>query len=71
MEVENVKAVQKQPYALPEGFEWSTIDLKNDVEAKSVYNLLLSNYVEDSDSQFRFAYPIEFLRWALLVPDYK
>lgn len=29
-----------------------------------------ANYVEDSESTFRFEYPIDFLKWALLVPDY-
>lgn len=28
------------------------------------------NYVEDSDHTFRFDYPVEFLRWALCIPDY-
>lgn len=27
--------------------------------------------MEDSEHTFRFDYPIEFLRWALLVPGYK
>jgi glycylpeptide N-tetradecanoyltransferase len=31
----------------------------------------MKNYVEDSDAQFRFGYPVDFLKWALLVPDYK
>ena len=30
-----------------------------------VYNLLASNYVEDDDSMFRFAYPQQFLQWSL------
>jgi glycylpeptide N-tetradecanoyltransferase len=30
----------------------------------------MKNYVEDSSNVFRFAYPVEFLRWALLVPEY-
>lgn len=28
------------------------------------------NYVEDSEHTFRFEYPTEFLKWALLVPGY-
>jgi glycylpeptide N-tetradecanoyltransferase len=35
-----------------------------------VYTLLKENYVEDSEASFRFDYPVEFLRWALLVPGY-
>jgi glycylpeptide N-tetradecanoyltransferase len=33
-----------------------------------LYEFLRDNYVEDSDNTFRFDYPIEFLKWALLVP---
>ena len=32
--------------------------------------MLRENYVEDSESTFRFDYPIEFIRWALAVPGY-
>jgi len=32
--------------------------------------LLRENYVEDSDGVFRFDYPVEFLRWTLLTPNY-
>jgi glycylpeptide N-tetradecanoyltransferase len=56
---------------LPPGFEWSTIDLKKDDQIKEVYELLTEHYVEDKDHKFRFDYPIEFLRWALLVSGYK
>jgi len=31
---------------------------------------LRDNYVEDKDASFRFDYQIDFLRWALTVPDY-
>ena len=65
-----LKDVKKEPYTLPEGFEWGAVDLKNDEEIKQVYDLLMNNYVEDSEATFRFAYTIEFLRWALLVPGY-
>lgn len=66
-----MKNVKKEPYNLPDGFEWSTIDLTNDEEAKEVYLLLRDNYVEDSENTFRFDYQVDFLRWALLVPGYK
>lgn len=67
---QDVKDIQKEPYTLPSGFEWSIIDLSNDEQAKEVYQLLRDNYVEDSEHTFRFDYPVEFLRWALLVPGY-
>jgi glycylpeptide N-tetradecanoyltransferase len=67
---QDLKDVKKEPYPLPAGFEWSTIDLTNEEQAKEVYVLLRDNYVEDSEHTFRFDYPIDFLRWALLIPGY-
>ena len=65
-----MKNVQKEAYALPAGFEWSTIDISKDEEVKELYEFLRDNYVEDHEHTFRFDYPIEFLRWALGVPGY-
>ena len=31
-----------------------------------MYTLLLENYVEDDDAQFRFAYSIDVLKWYTL-----
>ena len=36
-----------------------------------MYKLLNENYVEDDDAMFRFDYAIDFIRWALLLPDFK
>lgn len=71
IETKEVKDVKEMPYALPEGFEWSVIDLTNDKEMEEVFVLLKENYVEDTDSMFRFKYSIPFLRWALMIPEYK
>jgi glycylpeptide N-tetradecanoyltransferase len=70
IEHKKLKDVQKEPISLPAGFEWSNIDLKDDKQATEVYELLRDNYVEDSEHTFRFDYPVEFLRWALLIPGY-
>ena len=37
---------------------------------KELYVLLTENYVEDDDNMFRFDYSPEFLRWALMPPEY-
>ena len=37
---------------------------------EEVFTLLRENYVEDTEHTFRFEYPVEFLKWALLVPGY-
>ncbi len=70
IEVKEVKDVRPTPLPLPEGFEWSNVDLANDKEMEEVFELLRDNYVEDTDNMFRFKYSIPFLRWALTVPGY-
>ena len=71
-EFEHIQAkdIPKEAYTLPAGFEWDTLDINDDKQAKELYELLKGNYVEDSESTFRFDYSIEFLRWALTVPGY-
>lgn len=63
--------VRQEPYNLPEGFVWDTLDIKNDAILKELYNLLNENYVEDEDSMFRFDYSPQFLRWALQPPGWQ
>jgi glycylpeptide N-tetradecanoyltransferase len=62
--------VRKEPYPLPNDFEWATVDIDNEEELKEVYDLLSSNYVEDVDSTLRFNYSPEFLHWVLKHPGY-
>ena len=70
IEVKEAKDVRSAPLGLPEGFEWCDVDLSNNKEMEEVFELLKENYVEDTDSMFRFKYSIEFLRWALSPPGY-
>jgi glycylpeptide N-tetradecanoyltransferase len=76
-ELKHVKDVKQEPGALPSGFEWSLIDIRNDEQVsqlylrraklmgqcKEVHQLLTENYVEDDDAMFRFKYSKEFLLW--------
>ena len=43
----NVDSVRKDPYGLPNSFEWSDIDLSDAGQAHELYTLLHENYVED------------------------
>jgi glycylpeptide N-tetradecanoyltransferase len=63
--------IKQDPYPLPEGFIWDTLDLNNEVVLKELYTLLNENYVEDDDAMFRFDYQPEFLRWALQPPHWR
>uniref|UniRef100_A0ABI7XH81 Glycylpeptide N-tetradecanoyltransferase n=2 Tax=Felinae TaxID=338152 RepID=A0ABI7XH81_FELCA len=53
--------VRREPYSLPQGFMWDTLDLGNADVLKELYTLLNENYVEDEESMFRFDYSPEFL----------
>lgn len=55
--------VSKEPDALVEGFEWSTLDLTNQEELHELYDLLTNHYVEDDNAMFRFNYSRSFLHW--------
>lgn len=63
--------VRAEPYNLPEGFVWDTLEISNDSILKELYTLLNENYVEDEDSMFRFDYSPQFLRWALKPPGWR
>lgn len=62
--------IKQVPYKLPEGFEWSSVDVREEKSLEEVYSLLNENYVEDEDAMFRFDYSRPFLRWALMPPGY-
>lgn len=69
IEVKNVEDVPDEPYTLPGQYEWDNLDLNDDTVLEEVYQMLVRNYVEDTDAMFRFDYSKEFLRWALLPPN--
>lgn len=62
--------LRQEPYNMPNGFEWSTVDINDEKERDEVYDLLTRNYVEDDDATFRFDYSPPFLLWALTPPGY-
>lgn len=66
-----VAEIRAEPYSLPDGFTWETLDLNEPLVLKELYTLLNENYVEDDDAMFRFDYQPEFLKWALQPPGWK
>ena len=66
-----VEELRQEPYALPAGFGWDTVDVSDPEGLDELYQLLSANYVEDDDNMFRFDYSREFLRWALQPPGWK
>lgn len=69
--VKTIAEIKQDPYPLPEGFVWDTLELENADILKELYTLLNENYVEDDDAMFRFDYQPEFLRWALQPPRWR
>lgn len=66
-----VAEIRAEPYSLPDGFTWDTLNLDEPLVLKELYMLLNENYVEDDDSMFRFDYQPEFLKWALQPPGWR
>ncbi|KAL1464396.1 hypothetical protein WDU94_004047 [Cyamophila willieti] len=62
--------IRAEPYSLPAGFQWDTLNLDDPLVLEELYKLLNENYVEDEDSMFRFDYPQKFLQWALQAPGW-
>lgn len=58
-----IESIRQEPYSLPDGFHWDTLDVNDALVLKELYTLLNENYVEDEDSMFRFDYPPDFLKW--------
>ena len=65
-----VPDIRLEPWPLPAGYEWCTMDMHADKDARDVFELLVGHYVESDDAVFRFAYSIPFLQWALCPPGY-
>ena len=43
----------QEPYNMPGGFSWSTMDVTDAAQLDEIYTLLYENYVEDDDEMFR------------------
>lgn len=65
-----VAQVRSEPYQLPPGFEWVTLDVTEAGQMTELYDLLAKHYVEDDDACFRFDYSQDCLKWALTPPGF-
>lgn len=66
----SISEIRPEPYALPNGFKWETLNINDPLVLTELYTLLNENYVEDDDAMFRFDYQPEFLKWALQPPGW-
>ena len=56
-----VAEVRPDPYPMPEGFTWCSMNVKDSIERKEIYTLLYENYVEDDDCTFRYSILVLYL----------
>ncbi|XP_030631297.1 glycylpeptide N-tetradecanoyltransferase 1b [Chanos chanos] len=70
--IDTVKpSMREEPYSLPRGFSWDTLDLHNPVQIRELSTLLNENYTEEDDNTLRFHYTPQFLLWALCPPGWQ
>ncbi|XP_051795838.1 glycylpeptide N-tetradecanoyltransferase 1-like isoform X2 [Acanthochromis polyacanthus] len=63
-------SVREEPYSLPQGFSWDTLDLSSPPVLKELCSLLNENYTEDDDNTIRLDFSLEYLEWALQPPNW-
>ncbi|KAM9336322.1 glycylpeptide N-tetradecanoyltransferase 2-like [Symphorus nematophorus] len=63
-------SVRKEPYSLPQGFSWDTLDLSSPTVLRELCTLLNENYMEDDDNTIRYDFSPEYLQWALQPPNW-
>ena len=64
----NIENIPKEPYTLPEGFEWKDINLNQTNDVDKLYEFLKSNYINDESHLFGSDYSKDFLKWFLSPP---
>ncbi|KAM4624552.1 glycylpeptide N-tetradecanoyltransferase 1-like [Polymixia lowei] len=68
--LEGEAIVREQPYSLPQGFSWDTLDLTSPTVLTELCTLLNENYTEDDDNTIRCDFSPEYLQWALQPPGW-
>ncbi|XP_070783564.1 glycylpeptide N-tetradecanoyltransferase 1-like [Enoplosus armatus] len=68
--VEGEGSIHKEPYSLPQGFSWDTLDLSSPTVLSELCTLLNENYMEEDDNTMRFHFSLEYLQWALQPPNW-
>ncbi|KAM4524064.1 glycylpeptide N-tetradecanoyltransferase 2-like isoform 1-T1 [Odontesthes bonariensis] len=68
--VEGEHSIRNEPYSLPQGFSWDTLDLSSPPVLRELCSLLNENYMEEDDNTIRFDFSQEYLQWALQPPPW-
>ncbi|XP_041829594.1 glycylpeptide N-tetradecanoyltransferase 2-like [Melanotaenia boesemani] len=67
---EGETSCRNEPYSLPQGFSWDTLDLSSPLVLKELCCLLNENYMEEDDNTIRFDFSPEYLQWAFQPPNW-
>jgi glycylpeptide N-tetradecanoyltransferase len=62
--------IKKEPYNLPNAYEWITCDINSVEVYTEVYSLLTNHYCELDEKRYRLNYSKDFLNWTLCPPGY-
>jgi glycylpeptide N-tetradecanoyltransferase len=63
IEIPSIDQIRKEPYILPEGFEFHTLNLDDEDELIKIQRFLNANYLELDDLNMHFAYSTESIKW--------
>nr|XP_019938578.1 PREDICTED: glycylpeptide N-tetradecanoyltransferase 1-like [Paralichthys olivaceus] len=63
-------SVREEPFSLPQGFSWDTLDLSSSTVLTELCTLLNENYMEEDDNTIRLNFSLEYLQWALQPPNW-
>ncbi|CAL9699137.1 unnamed protein product [Knipowitschia caucasica] len=64
------RRVRAEPYSLPQGFSWDTLDLSSAAVLKELCTLLNDNFTVEDDNTLRLDFTEEFLKWTLQSPQW-
>ncbi|KAK9530384.1 hypothetical protein VZT92_011889 [Zoarces viviparus] len=68
--VEGEASFREEPYSLPPGFSWDSLDLSSPTVLRELCTLLNENYMEEDDNTIRCEFSLEYLQWALQPPNW-
>lgn len=60
--------ISKEPVTLNEGFEWSNIDISDDLAVAELCIFLNGHYIEDDDGKVKIYYSPDAVKYALNTP---
>jgi glycylpeptide N-tetradecanoyltransferase len=67
----NPQEISTKSSTLPIAYSWSDLDLKDSKAVEDLCTFLNDNYLEDRSGNFGTLYNSDFIKWALLTPDFK